>query len=278
MDAIVCGGAGFGGTTGNITVNSFVACSTPVKIRNEAFQASVIYQFWNPQANGASGGPVAPLLAFAQATPGYTWTGFYAGAHAGWGWSHQNWSVNGLPEGAFSGDGWLAGAQIGYNHQINQWVYGIELDGSFTDIVGQRPSLRSAPGTQPDVIKVEVEGLITLAGRLGVAWNNALFYGKGGAAFARNHLQYTDNAAGNARGWTLGWMVGAGAEYGIVPSMSFKVEYNYMDFGTGHYNFADCNSCPTADPFTVDLKQNIHVVKAGFNYRFWSPGPVVARY
>ena len=106
-NAIVCGGAGFGGTIGTITVNSFAACTTPVKITNEAFQASIIYQFWNPQGTGAFAGGGSPLLAlagavgsplaaFAKADPvykarpgagpaGYDWTGFYAGAHGGYG-------------------------------------------------------------------------------------------------------------------------------------------------------------------------------------------------
>ena len=272
-DAIVCGGAGFGGTIGNITVNSFNSCKTPVHIKNEAFQASIIYQFWNPQASGAVTGEVPPLLAFAQAVPGYSWTGFYAGAHVGWGWSQQNWTGDGVFEGAFDADGWLAGAQVGYNYQVNQFVVGIEVDGSFTDIVGRRASLVSPP-PQRDVLKLEVEGLVTVAGRFGWAWNNALLYGKGGVAFVRNHVQYTDNGAGNAHEWKSGWMVGGGAEYGITPSISAKLEYNYMDFGTKHYDLAPCNSC--AD--LVDLKQHIHVVKAGLNWRFWSPGPLVTRY
>ena len=92
------------------------------------------------------------------------------------------------------------------------------------------------------VIKLEVEGLVTVAGRLGWAWNNALLYGKGGVAFVRNHVQYTDNGAGNAHEWKGGWMVGGGAEYGITPSISAKLEYNYMDFGTKRYGILDCNS------------------------------------
>jgi opacity protein-like surface antigen len=301
-DAIVTGGAGFGGTIGNVTVNSFNQGKTPVKITNEAFQASVVYRFWNPQGGGASAGGESllaalagavgsPLAAFAKAGPvykappgvapaGYTWTGFYAGAHGGYGWSHQDWTRVNIAstsfEGAFNADGWLAGAQLGYNHQINQFVIGIELDGSFTDIVGRRASLLSLPGQQPIGIKVEVEGLATVAGRLGLAWNNILFYGKGGAAFARNHPQYTDNDNGNAHVWKVGWMAGGGAEYGITPTISAKLEYNYMDFGTQHYTLT-CQivSCGTN---RVDLEQNFHVVKAGLNWRFWNPGPVVARY
>lgn len=276
-NAIVCGGAGFGGTTGNITVNSFASCATPVKIKNEAYQASVIYHFWNPQQSASAA--QNPLLAFAQAIPGYSWTGFYAGAHGGYGWGQKDWNTIGLGnEGQFKVKGWLAGAQVGYNYQVNQVVFGVEADGSFTDIHGERISLLTAPGGQPDVIRVDVEGLATFAGRLGFAWNNVLLYGKGGAAWVREHLQYTHNAAGNARDWKGGWVAGAGLEYGISANWSVKAEYNYLDFGTKRYHFTGCNSCPGGAVFDVDLKQHLHVVKLGLNWRFWTPGPLVARY
>jgi outer membrane immunogenic protein len=260
-------------------------------IRTEAFQASVIYRFWNPQATGADAGAVSPLLAlagavgsplaaFAQADPVYkarpgagpavyNWTGFYAGAHGGYGWSLG---------GNLKIEGWLAGAQVGYNHQVNQWVFGVEADGSFTDIQGQ---VRVADDAPPSVANFAdyVEGLATIAGRLGYAWNNVLFYGKGGAAAVRNHLQFTYNASGNSREWQWGWMAGVGLEYGIGQNWSIKVEYNYLDFGTKGYTFQTCNSCPgPAAPFDVELKQQIQVVKLGLNWRFYNPSPVVARY
>ena len=43
------------------------------------------------------------------------WTGFYAGAHAGAGWSDDN-------------AGFIGGGQVGFNYQINQWVFGVEGD------------------------------------------------------------------------------------------------------------------------------------------------------
>jgi opacity protein-like surface antigen len=265
-NAIVCGGAGFGGTTGNITVNSFAACSTPIKIRNEAFQASVIYQFWNPQGSGAAS---APAFLLPQLIGGYNWTGFYAGAHGGYGWSHDG-------NRNLDGDGWLAGAQVGYNHQVNQLVFGVEADGSFTFIRGEI----AGPGTgsQPRVFREEIEGLATLAGRLGYAWNNTLLYGKGGAAWVGNHLQFSENGAGNAREWSVGWVAGVGFEYGISPGLSFKLEYNHLNFGTRGYTFEACNNCGATVPFDVNLEQSINVVKFGLNYRLWQPAQVIARY
>ncbi|HZO46195.1 MAG TPA: hypothetical protein VFB68_09905 [Xanthobacteraceae bacterium] len=44
-----CQDASFGGTIGDVTTNGMARCNTPVKITNEAYQASIIYRFWNPQ-------------------------------------------------------------------------------------------------------------------------------------------------------------------------------------------------------------------------------------
>ena len=44
------GGAGFGGTIGTITTNSFAAARAEHQIVNEAYRVSLVYRFWNPQA------------------------------------------------------------------------------------------------------------------------------------------------------------------------------------------------------------------------------------
>jgi outer membrane immunogenic protein len=70
----------------------------------------------------------------------YNWTGFYAGGHAGYGWSSSNVSVGvadplnlataAVLDGAFAlryslkRDGYVAGGQIGYNHQFERWLLG----------------------------------------------------------------------------------------------------------------------------------------------------------
>jgi outer membrane immunogenic protein len=79
--------------------------------------------------------PVAPVPA-----PIYSWTGFYVGVHAGWGWSSYTVAVT--PSPAFvsasgyetnsfdqNSDGFIGGGQIGYNWQFApNWVIGIEGD------------------------------------------------------------------------------------------------------------------------------------------------------
>ena len=64
-------------------------------------------------------------------------------------------------------------------------------------------------------------------------------------------------------------MLGGGFEYSFTDNWSAKIEYNYLDFGTRGVEFTD-----TTDQFSLnaDIRQRIHVVKAGINYRFgWAP-------
>jgi outer membrane immunogenic protein len=59
----------------------------------------------------------------------FTWTGFYSGFHAGYGWGRTRADVLGInitptPEPR----GWFAGTSIGYNWQASSIVFGVEAD------------------------------------------------------------------------------------------------------------------------------------------------------
>ena len=77
-----------------------------------------------------------------------------------------------------------------------------------------------------------------------------------------------------------GWMIGAGVEYGAWGNWSWKLEYNFMDFGNNNHHFdhviVGCG-CNIIHDFDVDFR--VHVVKFGLNYRFApAPASVTARY
>jgi outer membrane immunogenic protein len=215
----------------------------------------------------------------AMMAPVYNWTGFYIGAHAGGGWASKEFfnfdpllgPVGNL--GSVDADGFLGGLQIGYNWQTGPWVFGVEAQFSWSDLSGSAAST-GIPGV---IANVDVDYLGSIAGRIGYAWDRLMLYVKAGGAYAHDNYSLSGfgivATADSDTRW--GWMVGAGLEYGFTPNWSMKIEYNYMDFGSDSVRFVDAFG-----PFSLEIDQQIHVVKAGINYRFGGLGkaPVMTRY
>lgn len=208
----------------------------------------------------------------------YNWTGFYVGVHAGYGWADKDWTQTSplvqLPNSAsYDADGFLAGGQVGFNWQTGQWVFGAELQWSWSDLNGSGIHT----GFPTFTMSTDINWIGTLTGRLGYAWSNWLLYVKGGFAWADEDHTTTDGfniaTVGSTR---TGWTVGGGVEVGLDPNWSVKFEYNYIDLGSKTYTFAYVPPS-TLPNETWDLDQRIHIVKFGINYRFGG-GPVVARY
>ncbi|MEA2919003.1 MAG: outer rane immunogenic protein [Bradyrhizobium sp.] len=232
----------------------------------------------------------APVVA---AVP-YSWSGCYVGGHAGYGWGTTDFfdpfgnfaaPVTGGGTLRVRSQGALAGGQIGCNYQIaSNWVIGVEGEYSWANIRGDT--------TGPDLffggknLSSKTDALASVTGRVGYNWDRVLFYGKGGAAWARDRYNehtppfnfFIFNVAADdlsARADRLGWTVGVGAEWAFADKWSAKIEYNHYDFGNRSLNLTDITGGFT--PTTVT--QRIDTVKVGINYRFWSPSPViVAKY
>jgi outer membrane immunogenic protein len=209
----------------------------------------------------------------------FTWTGFYLGAHAGGGWGTKNidaqpFQVNSTlfsPPGTTPNvNGWLGGGQIGVNYQAGSWVVGVELDASAADLNGSANCTPAALVTVVGNCSAKVDMVGTVAGRLGVAFDRLLVYGKGGAAWANDQYQLNSALlAFNASETRWGWMVGAGVEYSFTDTWSAKIEYNYLDLRTRAIRFTDTTGFFNLD---TNIGERIHVVKAGINYRFgWAP-------
>ncbi|MFD2228288.1 outer membrane protein, partial [Microvirga arabica] len=73
--------------------------------------------------------PPAPIIA---AAPIFTWTGFYVGVNAGYGWSNDDFDSVDLADEDDDG-GFVGGAQVGYNYQIGSFVVGLEGDIQYAD-------------------------------------------------------------------------------------------------------------------------------------------------
>jgi outer membrane immunogenic protein len=236
-------------------------------------------------ARGADLPSKQPAVAPPPVFVGMNWTGFYVGAHIGFA-SHESKWTNTNPPGAGTNDanvdasGILGGLQVGYNYQIGQIVIGVEGDGSLAALTQTQSGCYQAfPAFAPQSCKVDSDATATLAGRLGFAFDRALIYLKGGAAWQQFKYvngcpaclspQYTES---NSR---TGWTVGTGLEFALTQNWSVKAEYNYFDFGKSTVTFKGI----PGDTFLQDIRGSTHVVKLGLNYLFaFSPTPVVAKY
>jgi len=231
----------------------------------------------------------APVLKAPAAGP-VSWAGFYIGGHGGYGSGRKQWSDffdPQHPEGREPGpnstyhvDGFLAGGQVGYNWQSGWTVFGVEADASWSNIDGHGKNAPRDPSTclqESDGCTTKIEAFGTIAARVGVAVERSLLYVKGGAAWVheKHHIGTHDprfpndpdfnfDATTSQTRW--GWTIGGGVEYAFAQNWSGKIEYNYLDFGKDQVSFTF--SPPQFFGAAGTLQQNMHVVKAGLNYRF----------
>jgi outer membrane immunogenic protein len=225
--------------------------------------------------------PVAPLPMV------YNWTGFYIGANGGWGQSHNCLdfitAVGTVASGCGDRSGGLAGGQIGYRWQANQFVFGLEAQGDWANLSNTRVSLLDP--ALSSTVKTDGIGLFTA--QLGWAWNASLFYVKGGAAVTSNRLDIFDNIAGinvfSASNTRWGGALGVGWEYGFAPNWSIGIEYDHLWMGNADNTFTTTNARFVRLGLLSDrISQDVDMVTLRLNYRFGGYGlgkaPVAARY
>ncbi|MBX9760855.1 MAG: outer membrane beta-barrel protein [Beijerinckiaceae bacterium] len=257
----------------------------------------------------------APMMAVPMV---YNWSGFYMGLNAGGAWSNgctnysllidtpvANWPTTcaGSSSAQFTG-----GAQIGYNLQSGNFVYGLEADVNFlgNSNSSSRQFVFDRNGNNLGDGTFLVRGLGdpgvfgTVRARLGFAADRALFYVTGGLAWAsggndpaiswwNNTNNVTTGPAdvtwrrGGASG--IGWTLGAGIEYAITNNWTIRGEYLYVDLGKED-NAWSCTAglglgaACTGLGFVGRADVNFSVARVGVNYKFGggNSAPVLARY
>jgi outer membrane immunogenic protein len=212
----------------------------------------------------------------------YDWSGFYVGFNGGGAWSHECYAINSVAgvavapnsEGCHNATGGLVGGQVGYRWQMSSWIFGFDAQGDWASLKGSNSSL-TAITPYANQTKVDAIGLFT--GQVGYAWNNVLWYAKGGAAvtdnqyssfFTSTNIQF--NAASDTR-W--GGAIGTGIEISFAPNWSVALEYDHLFMGNPNITFpTSANAVTRSD----NIKQDVDIGSVRVNYR-WG-GPVVAKY
>ncbi|MDI4663365.1 porin family protein [Xanthobacter autotrophicus] len=198
-------------------------------------------------AAAADLGRTAPALPAALPAPVFSWTGFYIGGNAGYGWGsgQDDPGVAGIDP-----KGWFGGGQVGYNYQFgNNIVAGVEADIQGGDISAGT----SGPlGTLGLSSTLDLFG--TVRGRLGYAFGPVLPYVTGGFAWGNNSIDYLGASQSQTH---TGWTAGAGIEYALTDHWTAKTEYLYTDLGSKSY-----------DTIGVSAGVTSQTARIGINYKF----------
>jgi outer membrane immunogenic protein len=204
-------------------------------------------------------GRYSPAPAY-NALPVFTWTGFYAGLNAGYGWNvgDSRYYDPAFRNGKRSG-GFVGGAQAGYNYQFGMFVGGLETDLQYAAVGNKGASYGTTyyPG--------DSDGFFgTIRARAGVAVDRALVYGTGGFAYGdiggnRGYDTLLGYHSGDEINW--GWTLGGGVEYAITNNFTAKVEGLYVDLDTK-------DNYTLGGRVNVDRDAEFGVLRAGVNYKF----------
>jgi outer membrane immunogenic protein len=231
------------------------------------------------QAASAADMPVKARIA----VPGYNWTGFYVGLNAGGVWANSavDWTTDGSSIGPIITDtqtgsikmsGFTGGGQLGFNHQINNLVWGLEVDFNYTGLSGSRATSIPPPIGANMLSTVESRWFSSLRARLGWAHDRLLVYVTGGPAIGNVKVFDISYGApdffGSRNVTRVGSAVGGGFEWALNPNWSVRAEYLHVNLGRVSYD----NLCSTAFGCTsgVVLSHNLRedIARVGINYRF----------
>jgi outer membrane immunogenic protein len=194
-------------------------------------------------------------------------------------------AIDGVGNQHLSPDGFVAGAQGGYNIAFDpNWVLGLELDFDANSISDKEAFSGTYPCCAPSSFtigsKIDSSWLITLRPVLGYAWDNWMIYGTGGLALhdQKASFVFTDNLANAVAtggfSTTKGtYAVGGGFQGKIDANWSWRVEYLYLDYGhmggTSHNLMAGTPAVAfPQNPFTQLASFTGNTVRFAVNYRF----------
>jgi outer membrane immunogenic protein len=197
-------------------------------------------------------GPVLAPIAYA---PVFTWTGFYVGVNAGYGWGTVDSTNLGILPTFSDPDGFIGGGQIGYNYQMGQIVLGVEADFQGADL---KASVTGGGFTARN----ELNYFGTVRARVGYAVDRFLPYVTGGFAYANVKTAITGPGIGFSDDSTqYGYAIGAGLEYAFTNNLTAKIEYLYVDLERERINTVFGTT-------GAKVGTDFSVVRAGLNYKF----------
>jgi len=224
-----------------------------------------------PAASPARAADMTPIAQRA-APSGYIpaqflWTGFYLGAGGGYGWGTSQFFDPFGTTASPNLKGFLVGGVTGINYQISSVVLGLEGDFTGTWLKG------TAGDSVGNALQTQVFWTASITGRLGMAFDRLLIYGKGGVGFDydRDTVTLPDSSSAIGSANRAGWTVGGGVEYAITEHWTGRLEYDYFRFPVKGFMFTGGPSSLLAGPSLNrggNVGLNINELKYIMAYKF----------
>jgi len=196
----------------------------------------------------------------------YDWSGVYVGGQVGHSWGADRAgefaTAGRVPLGRafdFSPSSFVAGARLGFNHQLGAIVIGVE-----GDIEGGRA--RAGQGDLGGVVRVRQDWQGSVRARLGYSLDRILVYATAGAAFTRLDYSYATPLAGLTETVSVsktGWTVGGGVDYAVTDALILGLDYRYTEYG----RFDQIGASAYLGR-TVEHEPSAHAVRASLAYKF----------
>ncbi len=201
--------------------------------------------------------------------PVLSWTGPYIGINGGAVWHRATSEYRldpfaGVVDSArTTSTGPTFGGQLGYNWQLQNWVFGLEVDANWVD------ASETVTGPEGVVFSNKLSWLATARARLGVTITPAtLVYVTGGLAVGKvkNIADGSDISSPilESHKTKTGWTAGGGIEHMFSRNWTGKIEALYVDLGKDTVSFA----MPDGSAYVGHFKNTAIMARAGLNLKW----------
>lgn len=195
-------------------------------------------------------------------------------------------AANATCRGSRQTEGYAVRIGVDKHFGASPFVFGALIEGARPGVEEFTTAFSSTPASY--TFGREMDWAVTARARAGFApgEGRALFYGTGGAGYARiKHSFQTSNGVNsftpqNDRDWQMGWQAGGGAEVMLSRNLGLGIEYLYSSYKDDDYVVAvGPGTAPATNPFLrdnaagTDFRQsndrfNFHALRGTVTLRF----------
>ena len=199
------------------------------------------------------------------------WAGIYLGGQVGHAWSNGGYTVVqalGSESFSFNPNSFIGGGHLGIQDQWGNLVLGVE--GTYSELSLDQTQLATLPGVVGSERHLKTDGIATVVGKVGYAWDQWLLYGKGGWADLNISTHTFTPATGvtsDTSGWVGGYTLGVGIDYMVMRNVILGADFNYYRALTDRTTTFSNGAAATFS----GINENIYAVTVRASYLFGLP-------